>query len=194
MSAALIAAVEAAGYRARVPAPSAVDDDPARPYRRRLIGAVAASIPLVVLAWVPGGRSPGWEWLSLALATPVVLYGGWPFHRAAAANARHGVATMDTLISVGTLAAWSWSAVVLLAGLRAPVYFDTAGAVTALVLLGRYLEARAPPGRQHRGRWQGGDDALGRGGAPPPRPGRQTGPPLAGRRRGAGTGGPVGCR
>jgi len=81
----LIAAVEAAGYRARVPAPSAVDDDPARPYRRRLIGAVAASIPLVVLAWVPGGRSPGWEWLSLALATPVVLYGGWPFHRAAAA-------------------------------------------------------------------------------------------------------------
>ena len=139
----LIAAVEAAGYRARVPAPSAVDDDPARPYRRRLIGAVAASIPLVVLAWVPGGRSPGWEWLSLALATPVVLYGGWPFHRAAAANARHGVATMDTLISVGTLAAWSWSAVVLLAGLRAPVYFDTAGAVTALVLLGRYLEARA---------------------------------------------------
>jgi Cu+-exporting ATPase len=139
----LIAAVEAAGYHARVPAPSPEDDDPARPYRRRLVGAVAASVPLVVLAWVPGGRSPGWEWLSLALATPVVLYGGWPFHRAAAANARHGVATMGTLISVGTLAAWSWSAVVLLAGLRAPVYFDTAGAVTALVLLGRYLEARA---------------------------------------------------
>ncbi len=104
---------------------------------------VAASVLLVVLAWLPGGRSPGWEWLSLALATPVVLYGGWPFHRAAVANARHGVATMDTLISVGTLAAWSWSAVVLMAGLRAPLYFDTAGAVTALVLLGRYLEARA---------------------------------------------------
>jgi Cu+-exporting ATPase len=139
----LIAAVEAAGYHARVPAPSPVDDDPGRPYRLRLAGAVAASVPLVVLAWVPASRFLGWEWLSLALATPVVLYGGWPFHRAAAANARHGVATMDTLISVGTLAAWSWSVVVLLAGLSAGLYFDTAGAVTALVLLGRYLEARA---------------------------------------------------
>ena len=139
----LIAAVEAAGYRARVPAPLPADDDRARPYLRRLVGVAAASVALVVLAWVPGGRSRGWEWLSLALATPVVLYGGWPFHRAAAANARHGVATMDTLVSVGTLAAWSWSAVVVLAGLRAAVYFDTAGAITALVLLGRYLEARA---------------------------------------------------
>ena len=139
----LIAAVEAAGYRARVPAPLPADDDRACPYLRRLVGVAAASVALVVLAWVPGGRSRGWEWLSLALATPVVLYGGWPFHRAAAANARHGVATMDTLVSVGTLAAWSWSAVVVLAGLRAAVYFDTAGAITALVLLGRYLEARA---------------------------------------------------
>ncbi len=143
----LVAAVEAAGYHARVPvpspSPSPVEDDPGRPYRLRLVGAVAASVPLVVLAWVPASRFPGWPWLSLALATPVVLYGGWPFHRAAAANARHGVATMDTLVSVGTLAAWSWSAVVLLAGLSAGLYFDTAGAVTALVLLGRYLEARA---------------------------------------------------
>jgi Cu+-exporting ATPase len=145
----LIAAVEAAGYHARVPAPSPVEDDPGRPYRLRLVGAVAASVPLVVLAWLPASRFPGWEWLSLALATPVVLYGGWPFHRAAAANARHGVATMDTLVSVGTLAAWSWSAVVLLAGLSAGLYFDTAGAVTALVLLGRYLEARARRRHQH---------------------------------------------
>ncbi len=100
-------------------------------------------MPLVVLAWVPASRFPGWDWVSLALATPVVLVAGWPFHRAAAANARHGVATMDTLISVGTLAAWSWSATVLVAGLSAGLYFDTAGAVTSLVLLGRYLEARA---------------------------------------------------
>ncbi len=145
----LIAAVEAAGYHARVPAPSpeergaAPEDDAARPYRRRLFGAAAASVPLVVLAWVPSSRFPGWNWLSLALATPVVLFAGWPFHRAAAENARHGVATMDTLISVGTLAAWSWSATVLIAGLPAGLYFDTAGAVTALVLLGRYLETGA---------------------------------------------------
>ena len=75
--------------------------------------------PWSLFAWVPAARPPGWEWVSFALATPVVFYAGWPFHRAAATNARHGAATMDTLISVGTLAAWVWSTVVLLAGISA---------------------------------------------------------------------------
>ncbi|HET9093789.1 MAG TPA: heavy metal translocating P-type ATPase [Solirubrobacteraceae bacterium] len=138
----LIGAVEAAGYEAALPE-AVSDDGPARPYRRRLVAAVAASVPLLVLAWVPGARPPGWQWESLALATPAVFWAGWPFHRAAAANARHGAATMDTLISLGTLSAWLWSTVVLLAGIDAAVYFDTAASITALILLGRYLEARA---------------------------------------------------
>ncbi|MDA8186276.1 MAG: copper-translocating P-type ATPase, partial [Actinomycetota bacterium] len=131
-----------AGYGAVLPE-AVTDEDPARPYRRRLVLAVALSVPLAVFAWVSASRPAGWEWVSLALATPVVFYAGWPFHKAAVANARHGVATMDTLISVGTLAAWIWSTVVLLAGMSTSVYFDTAGAITALILLGRYLEARA---------------------------------------------------
>jgi Cu+-exporting ATPase len=138
----VIGAVEAAGYGAALPQ-DVTDEDPARPYRTRLLVAVALTVPLVVFAWVGAARPPGWEWFSLVLATPVVAYAGWPFHRAAATNARHGVATMDTLISVGTLAAWTWSTVVVLGGLSTSVYFDTAGAITALILLGRYLEALA---------------------------------------------------
>jgi cation transport ATPase len=87
----------------------------------------------------PGVR----EWLSLALATPVVAFDGWPFHRAVALNARHLAATMDTLISLGTLAAWTWSTVVLVSGIHEGVYFDAAALITALILLGRYLDARA---------------------------------------------------
>ncbi len=138
----LIGAVEAAGYEASLPE-AATDDDPAGPYRHRLVLAVALTVPLMIFAWIPGGRPPGWEWVSLVLATPVVFWAGWPFHRAAAVNARHGVATMDTLISVGTLAAWVWSTVVLLAGISTTVYFDTAGAITSLILVGRYLEGGA---------------------------------------------------
>ena len=138
----LIGAVEAAGYGASLPEGVAVED-PARPYRWRLLLAVVLSVPLAIFAWAPPSRPPGWEWVSLVLATPVVLLAGWPFHRAAVANARHGVATMDTLISVGTVAAWTWSTIVLAAGMSTSVYFDTAGAITALILLGRYLEARA---------------------------------------------------
>ena len=140
----LIGTIEAAGYHAAIPnADNNNDDDPTKPYRRRLVLAVVLTVPLVLFAWVPAARPPGWEWVSFALATPVVFYAGWPFHRAAATNARHGAATMDTLISVGTLAAWVWSTVVLLAGISASVYFDTAGAITALILLGRFFEARA---------------------------------------------------
>ena len=138
----LIGAVETAGYGASLPA-TVAEKDPSRPYRRRLVVAVVSSVPLAVFAWLPASRPPGWEWISLALATPVVFYAGWPFHSAAARNARHAVATMDTLISVGTLSAWVWSTVVLAARIQTSVYFDTAAVITALILLGRYLEARA---------------------------------------------------
>ncbi|MDA8342697.1 MAG: heavy metal translocating P-type ATPase [Actinomycetota bacterium] len=139
----LVAAVEAAGYEAALPAAGADDDDPTRPYRARLAVAGSAAVVLAALAWFSALRFPGWEWVALAVATPVVFWAGWPFHRAALANARHGVATMDTLISVGTLAAWTWSTVVLASGMPQAIYFDTAAAITALILLGRYLEARA---------------------------------------------------
>ncbi len=139
----LIAAVEAAGYHASLPQDALGDEDPARQYRLRLIVAVALSAPVAVLAMAPPAQFSGWEWLALALATPVVFWSGWPFHRVAALNARHAAATMDTLISLGTLAAWSWSVVVLLGGIAEDTYFEAAGVITALILLGRWLEARA---------------------------------------------------
>jgi P-type Cu+ transporter len=139
----LIAAVEAAGYHASLSREALSEEDPVRPLRARLLVAAALTVPLMVLAWTPPLRFSGWEWVSLALATPVVFWSGWPFHLAAALNARHLVATMDTLVSVGTLAAWTWSAVVLFGGISEALYFDAAGAITALILLGRYLEARA---------------------------------------------------
>ncbi|HEV7132366.1 MAG TPA: copper-translocating P-type ATPase, partial [Gaiellaceae bacterium] len=101
------------------------------------------TIPVALLAMVPALAFSGWEWVALALATPVVFYGGAGFHRVALKHARHGVASMDTLISLGTLAAWTWSAVVLLASLHADTYFEVATAVTTLIVLGRFLEARA---------------------------------------------------
>ena len=139
----LIGAVEAAGYHASLPQDALGEEDPARPYRLRLIVAVVLSVPLAVMAMVPAVQFSGWEWVSLVLATPVVFWAGWPFHRAAAVNTRHLVATMDTLISVGTLAAWGWSTVVLVAGVNEHTYFETAAVITALILLGRYFEARA---------------------------------------------------
>jgi Cu+-exporting ATPase len=139
----VIGAVEGIGYGAALPEAVQDDDDPARPYRLRLLVAAAASVPVGLWAWLAAARFGGWEWVSLGLATPVVVWSGWPFHRAAALNARHGVATMDTLISLGTLAAWTWSVVVLVGGMDKGVYFDTATLITALILLGRYFEARA---------------------------------------------------
>jgi P-type Cu+ transporter len=140
----LLGAVEAAGYRAR-PAEEAGEaaEDRAAALRTRLITAVALSAPLTAIAMLPPLQFDGWEWLAFALATPVVIWAGWGFHRAALRNARHLAATMDTLISLGTLAAWGWSAVVLLAGLDAHIYFEVAAVITTLILLGRYLEARA---------------------------------------------------
>ena len=120
----LIAAVEAIGYHAVLPSALADGEDPTRPLRLRLIAAAVLSVPLAALAMIPPLRFGGWEWVALALSTPVVLWAGWPFHRAAVQNARHGAATMDTLISIGTLAAWAWSTVVLVGRLGASTYFE----------------------------------------------------------------------
>ncbi len=141
----LTAAVERIGYHARLRDEHAADhahhDHDAPPLR--LAVAVVLAAPLVLTAMVPALRFSGWGWASLALATPVVFWSGEQFHRAALLNARHAAATMDTLVSIGTLAAWGWSAVVLLFGLDADGYFEVAAVITALVLLGRFLEARA---------------------------------------------------
>ncbi|TML87736.1 MAG: cadmium-translocating P-type ATPase [Actinobacteria bacterium] len=137
--AALVAAVESAGYGA-APADAPVEREAPT---TRLAVAAALSAPLVVLSMVSALHFGGWQWLALALATPVVLWSGWPFHCAALLNARHGVATMDTLVSLGTLAAWTWSLVVLAAGLDAGTYFEVGAVIVTLILLGRFLEAGA---------------------------------------------------
>jgi Cu+-exporting ATPase len=140
----LVRSVEAIGYGAALPRAGADSAEvAARSLRRRLIVAAALSAPLTLLALASPLQFEGWEWLAVALATPVVLWSGWPFHRAAALNARHLNATMDTLISIGTLAAWGWSTTVAVAGLGEPTYLEVGGVTTTLVLLGRYLEARA---------------------------------------------------
>jgi P-type Cu+ transporter len=160
----LIEAVERTGYHAALPSEDAsgVEEtaDPAAPWRRRLVVSAVLGLPVLLLAMVPDLQFDYWQWLSLQLATPVVFWGGWPFHRAALVNLRHGAATMDTLISVGTLAAWAWSMVALFAlgagepamrmdfslslgGRDAEIYLEVAVAVTVLILLGRYLEVRA---------------------------------------------------
>jgi Cu+-exporting ATPase len=139
----LLAAVEAAGYGARVGAEGGKAGDGARALRTKLAVAAALTAPLAALAMLPPLQFDGWEWLALALATPVVFWSGLGFHRAALANARHLTATMDTLISIGTLAAWAWSVVALVALDDADTYFEVAGVITTLVLLGRFLETRA---------------------------------------------------
>jgi len=140
----LVSAVEAAGYDARpVDAVAHSHDEPIALLRRRLAVAVALTAPLAALAMIPVLQFDGWQWLALALATPVVFWSGLGFHRAALRSARHLVATMDTLISLGTLAAFLWSTVVLVGGLGADTYFEVAAVITTLILLGRYLESRA---------------------------------------------------
>ena len=139
----LLGAVEAAGYRAALASEAGEAVDRADAVRRRLVVAAALTAPLVVLAMVAPLHFRGWEWLAFALATPVVFWAGFGFHRAALLNARHGAATMDTLISIGTLAAWGWSVAALVLVDDADVYFEVAAVITTLILLGRYLEARA---------------------------------------------------
>src|SRR5712691_1994381 len=139
----LIAEVEGIGYRAALPAEQGEAGDSVGALRLRLRVATALSLPLLLLAMIPPLEFAGWRWLAFALASPVVLWCGWRFHRAAALNLRHGLATMDTLISLGTLAAWGWSTVVLLGGSDADTYFEVASVITTLILLGRFFEARA---------------------------------------------------
>ena len=141
----LVSTVEAAGYAARPVAEHGHHhhDEPTAVLRRRLGVAIALTFPLALIAMVPSLQFGAWEWVALALATPVVFWSGIGFHRAALQSARHLAATMDTLISMGTLAAWTWSAVVLVGGLDADTYFEVAAVITTLILLGRYLEARA---------------------------------------------------
>jgi Cu+-exporting ATPase len=139
----LIGAVEAAGYHAKLAAEAGEAEDRSAALRLRLVVAAALTAPVVALAMIPPLRFEGWEWVSLVLATPVVFWAGSAFHRAAFMNARHAAATMDTLISIGTLAAWGWSVVALLFLGDAEMYFEVAAVITTLILLGRYLEARA---------------------------------------------------
>ncbi|OBB37740.1 heavy metal translocating P-type ATPase [Mycobacterium sp. 852002-51961_SCH5331710] len=160
---ALLATVEEAGYHAHLPADRTTDDeDPTVALRRRLLVCLALTVPVIAMAMVPALQFPNWQWMSLALTTPVVLWGAWPFHRAAWTNLRHGSSTMDTLISMGTLAALGWSIYALFWGTAgAPgmthgfeltlsrgdgsgsVYFEVAAGVTTFILAGRYFEARS---------------------------------------------------
>jgi Cu+-exporting ATPase len=169
----LIATVEKTGYTAEEPAPPEPEPGttPPRPpaqdpelgaLRHRLLVSALLAAPVVLLSMVPALQFDNWQWLSLTLAAPVVVWGGWPFHRAAWTNLRHGAATMDTLVSVGTLAAFGWSLWALffgdagMPGLHdefrltvsrmdgaSTLYLEVAAGVVALILLGRYLEARS---------------------------------------------------
>ncbi|MCA5922673.1 heavy metal translocating P-type ATPase [Curtobacterium oceanosedimentum] len=162
----LIAAVESAGYGATVPAPPVAADDDAAPaqadpIRRRLVVSAVLAVPVVLLSMVPALQFPDWQWLALTLAAPVAVWGALPFHRAAWVNARHGAATMDTLVSVGVLAAFGWSLYALFLGdagttgmhmtfswfatdpEATDLYLEVAAAVPVFVLAGRYMEARA---------------------------------------------------
>ncbi len=171
--AAAIATVEATGYTATLPETpaerAAVDSDEAQApdpelvsLRQRLQISAALTVPVVVLSMIPALQFTYWQWAALALASPVVVWGAWPFHRAAFVNARHGATTMDTLISIGVTAAYVYSLWALFLGgagitgmtmtgsiLTHPddaiphIYLETAAAVTTFVLLGRFLEARA---------------------------------------------------
>jgi Cu+-exporting ATPase len=166
---ALIAQVEATGYGAHLPdaAPAGHDghehmDEPVAKIRVRALVSAALAIPVVALAMIPALQFDYWQWVSLALATPVVVWGAAPFHRAAWVNLRHGATTMDTLISVGVLAAYGWSLYALFIGdagdpmMRhgfdllpergagsSQIYLEVAAGVTAIILLGRYAEALA---------------------------------------------------
>jgi Cu+-exporting ATPase len=131
----LVRTVQATGYTASPPA------EPEAPPRRRAIVAAALTGPLLVLAMVPPMQFPHWERLALLLATPVVTWGAWPFHRAAVLNARHRTATMDTLISLGVVVSYIWSLAALFLG--GELYFEVGAALTTFLLIGRYFEARA---------------------------------------------------
>ena len=176
----LVAAVAAAGYTATLPKPPAgqpetgaagrhAADEPGdvqgaavRSLRQRLLVSTVLTVPVIALAMVPTWQFTYWQWLSLSLAAPVVVWGAWPFHRAAWTNLRHGAASMDTLVSMGTLAAFGWSLYALFLGTAGEpgmthpfeltiertsgtgnIYLEAAAGVTTFILAGRYVEARS---------------------------------------------------
>ncbi|MFS1303564.1 heavy metal translocating P-type ATPase [Streptosporangium longisporum] len=168
----LVAEVEKAGYTAALPAEPKDDaardeaagepDDALGALRRRLITSVVLAVPVIAMAMIPALQFTNWQWLSLTLAAPVVVYGGAPFHRAAWTNLRHGAATMDTLVSLGTIAALGWSLWALFLGTAGTpgmihpfaftiersdgsgnIYLEAAAGVTAFILAGRYFETRS---------------------------------------------------
>lgn len=168
----LVGEVRKAGYSATLPvakkpaASSGEDDEPEDAelisLRQRLIGAVVLTVPVIAMAMIPALQFEYWQWLSLALASPVILWGAWPFHRAAWANLKQGTATMDTLISMGTLTAFAWSVYALFFGTAgtpgmthpfeftiAPsdgagnIYLEVGAGVTMFILAGRYFEKRS---------------------------------------------------
>jgi P-type Cu+ transporter len=163
----LIATVEKTGYTAELPRPRPEETpeapaDPVSTVRLRLLVSTALTVPVVAMAMVPALQFEYWQWLSLTLAAPVVVWGGAPFHRAAWTNLRHGAATMDTLVSLGTLAAFGWSLYALflgtagVPGMTHPfeltiartegsgnIYLEAAAGVTTFILAGRYFEARS---------------------------------------------------
>lgn len=144
----LIHAVESTGYHASVIDHSGMGENhmnhdvPADQLRPRLIGSALLALPVLALSMVMPWQFPGWQWVVLALTTPIVFWGGYPFHKAAFNSARHGSSTMDTLVSIGTLAAYVWSTVAVITG-HGHVYFEVAAAVTVFLLGGRYAEAKA---------------------------------------------------
>ena len=168
----LIAEVEKTGYSAELPKPkvaSADHQDDGEPIdhelvalRQRLIGSIVLSVPVILMAMIPALQFTYWQWASLALASPVIIWAAWPFHRAAWMNLRHGAATMDTLVSVGTTAAFLWSLYALFLGTAgvpgmthpfelsiaptdgaANIYLEVAAGVTMFILAGRYFEKRS---------------------------------------------------
>ena len=162
----LLETVAQAGYAAELPRPQADDDAvtdrEVAALRRRLLVAAALSVPVIALAMVPALQLTGWQWWSLALATPVATWAAWPFHRAAVTNLRHGAVTMDTLVSMGVTAAYVWSVVALTVGDAghlgmthgfswtaergdglSMIYLEVAAGVTTFLLAGRYAEKRA---------------------------------------------------
>ncbi|WP_280439610.1 heavy metal translocating P-type ATPase [Nocardia cyriacigeorgica] len=165
----LIATVEQAGYTAALPAPKVetaaaepVEEDPTASLRTRLLVSLVLTVPVIAMAMIPALQFTNWQWLSLTLAAPVVVWGALPFHKAAWTNLRHATATMDTLVSVGTLAAFGWSIYALFwgtagtPGMTHPfeftisrmdgsgsIYLEAAAGVTTFILAGRFFEARS---------------------------------------------------
>ncbi len=158
----LLQTVADAGYTAHLPTGGPTADDDDRPLRLRLLVSLALALPVVVLSMVSSAQFDGWQWVALALTTPVVVWGAWPFHVAAVRNARHRTSTMDTLVSVGVVSAYLWSLYALVLGSAGEIgmhhsfsftlqrgdgsgnlYLEAAAGVTTFLLAGRYAEARA---------------------------------------------------